>query len=395
MKNYIINNFSKGLVLSVRVHKKLVISNNRVKLILWHSLLYLCIIYNFHRYIFKYSHGGYPKEGYQQTPLLWQMGKFLIISFILSIIYYKCGFTSKVKKSVIVFYFFIFVIFTINVISGIIYKSFSTDELEYCVYAIMLFPLSIVCKNDLELLAKGLKDALTNCQLLILFSNWIVVYNYFVNKVLPFHAYEGVLLRFGGLWDDPNTLAIISVLMFGYSMMNKQYMYAALNVINVIWAISFSGYILLFVVAFYFFIKSNIRVAVKLAVAICAIIFVITAVLYSYGLLVAVYEAKKQSVEEHTTLDMKFNVLPLMESMQFHETWYFSINANYFPFSIVMSVSILCLFIRSIINKVITLQHLLIIIFFVANAFLPFLYMFPVNFLALVLLIFYLRKVYI
>lgn len=366
-----------------------------VKNIFWKLLIYLCIFYNFHRYIFKYSHGGYPKEGYQQTPLIWQMGKFIIISVLLLVIYSLSNFDKKVKKSLVIFYFFIFLILSINILSGFFYGSFSTDEIEYCLYAIMLLPMAILARPELESLAYEFKKSIYGCQVVLILSNWIIMYNYYANKVLPFHAYEGVLIRFGGFWDDPNTLAIFSVFLFGYAVINKQYLWALLNIFNVIVSISFGGYILLFVVGAYLLVKSSLSIKKKGFILFSFLFLLVTVLVYSADLISAIYDAKRESVSEHTTVDLLLSPIPLSNPIQFHETWFLSLNINYFPFSIVIDLFIALLLIKALLSKVISLQYILAIIFCVANIFLPFLYMFPINFVSLILLIFYLRGVYL
>lgn len=362
---------------------------------LWKILMYVCILYNFHRYIFKYSHGGYPKDGYQQTPLTWQIGKFVILGVILIVIYVLSDFDKKIKKSIVIFYFFIFLILSINILSGLIYKSFSTDEIEYCIYTIMLLPMGIMTKVEIESLACEFKKSMYNCQLIIIISNWIIIYNYYVNKVLPFHAYEGVLIRFGGFWDDPNTLAIFSAFLFGYAIINKQYLWALFNVINIVLSISFGGYILLFVIGIYLLVKSSISLKRKALILILCFSSLIVVLIYSADFISAIYDAKRESVSEHTTVDLLLSPVPLINPIQFHETWFISLNVNYFPFSILIDSFIIFLLMKALLSKVISLQYILIIIFCVASIFLPFLYMFPINFVSLILLIFYLREVYL
>src|SRR5919199_6931711 len=188
---------------------------NNITRVLWHLLFYLAVCYNFHRYIFKYSHGAFAKEGYQQTPLIWQLGKYILVIMILSLIYFNSRFSRRLPVSLLLFYAFIGIVLAINIISAVLYHEVMTDELEYVVFALTVLPLGLISKDDLKVLATEIDKILNVSQYIFIISNWIVIFNYFVFRIVPFHAYEGILLRFGGLWDDPNTFAIVSVLLMG------------------------------------------------------------------------------------------------------------------------------------------------------------------------------------
>jgi hypothetical protein len=360
---------------------------------LWYVLFSITIVYNFHRYIFKYSHGAYPKEGYQQTPLTWQAGKFFIVAAILAVIYLRSRFINRIPVSLLILYIFLTIVVITNVGSALIYGNLLTDEIEYSIFAFSVLPIAFLNKEGLAELKEGIEPALNTAQYVLIASNWIVIFNYFAFRIIPFHAYEGVLMRFGGLWDDPNALAIISVLLLGYALLKKQYVLAALHVLNVLLSISLNGYLLLFSLAAYFFLNTNKNRILKIIVFSSFIVFILLLAVINSEFLLRIYEAKRESIEQHATVDLAFSPLPLLQPVQFHETWLLSLNVNYFPFSLPITVAVIVIFVQFFLFKPKNLQRLLFILFFITNLFLPFLYMFPVNFIALLFLVLYAKGV--
>jgi len=377
------------MVIKPIVIPRLVLSTKMV----WYVLLYSCLLYNFHRYIFKYSHGGYPKEGYQQTPLIWQAGKFVLVAAILSVIYFRSKFYLKVPVSVIFFYLFVALIVIVNIVSSIVYSTISTDEFEYSIFAISVLPIAFISKESISGLAEDIKSILNECQYLIIFSNLLVIFNYFVLDILPFHAYRGVLLRFGGFWDDPNTFGIISVLLLGISVTNKQYILSGAHIINILLTVSLTSYILLVTFAAYYFINTSKNRILRIAVFVALFLAVILIAVLNADLLTQVYEAKRESIEQHATIDLNIKLIPLLQPIQFHETWLLSFNVNYFPLSLPVTALLVFLFVKFFLFDKKSLQRLMYILFFVSSLFLPFLYMFPINFLALLFFILYAKGV--
>jgi hypothetical protein len=377
------------MVIKSIVISRLVLSNKT----LWYILLYSCIIYNFHRYIFKYSHGGYPKEGYQQTPLVWQAGKFVLVSGILAIIYFRSKFSLKVPLSVIFFYAFVALIIIVNISSSIFYNTISTDEFEYSIFAVSVLPIAFISKESITGLAEDIKSILNESQYVIILSNFLVIFNYFVLDILPFHAYRGVLLRFGGFWDDPNTFGIISVLLLSISITNKQYVLSGAHILNILLTVSLTSYILLVTFAAYYFINTSKNRVLRISVFMALFLAVILVAVLNADLLTQVYEAKRESIEQHATIDLTVKLIPLLQPIQFHETWLLSFNVNYFPLSVPVTVLFVFLFVKFFLFDKKSLQRLMYILFFVSSLFLPFLYMFPINFLALLFFILYAKGV--
>lgn len=374
-----------NLFLSYRFHNL-----NRT---LWYILFFTLTVYNFHRYIFKYSHGAFAKDGYQQTPLVWQAGKFFVVAAILGIIYLRSRFINRIPISLLVVYSFLFIVLVTNLGSALLYGELLTDEIEYLIFAMSVFPIGFLNRDGINELKQIIGPALNTAQYILIVSNWIVIFNYFVFKIIPFHAYEGILMRFGGLWDDPNTLAIFSVLLLGYALMKQQYVLAGFHVLNVLLSISLNGYILLIALIAYFFFNTRKNKLVKIITFSSFIAFIILVSVANYEFFARVYEAKRESIEQHTTVDLMFNFFPLLQPVQFHESWFLSLNVNYFPFSVPITTGFLVLFIRFFLFDANSVQRLMFILFFITNLFLPFLYMFPINFIALLFLVLYAKGV--
>jgi hypothetical protein len=380
---------------------KIAISNNlhflskyrSLSKVSWFALFIVLVTYNFHRYIFKYSHGAFAKDDYQQTPLSWQVGKFIIVTVILSVIYFKGKFSLRFPFSLILFYAFLCIIIIVNVSSGVFYNTILTDEFEYSIFAISLIPVAFITKESFSGLAEDIKSILNTCQYIIIFSNLLVIFNYFVLDILPFHAYRGVLLRFGGLWDDPNTFGIISVFLLGLSVTNKQYVLSGAHIVNILLTVSLTSYILLITFAAYFFINTSKNRVLRISVFVALFLSVILVAVLNADLLTQVYEAKRESIEQHATIDLGFKLIPLLQPIQFHETWLLSFNVNYFPLSVPVTLLLVFLFVKFFLFDKKSLQRLMYILFFVSSLFLPFLYMFPINFLAFLLFVLYAKGV--
>lgn len=361
--------------------------------VVWHVLIYGCLLYNFHRYIFKYSHGGFAKEGYQQTPLIWQAGKFGFVLLIMALIYINSRFVSKIPTVLVFIYAFLMIVLVTNIISIFVYQQIATDEIEYLLYAFTLLPVCFFSKSDLKTIGEEIYPVLNVSQYIIIVSNWVVIGNYFLFGVVPFHAYEGVLLRFGGLWDDPNTLAIISAFFLGYSIFRKQYILAGIHIVNILLAISFNGYFLMIATLAYCFLKSESSKITRMLV-VSAFTIVAFALVYSnLDLMISIYEAKQESVEQHSTISVEFSWLPFVNPVQFQETWWISMFINYFPLSMGVIVISIWAAVKAFFSETRSLQHLLFVLFFISNLFLPFLYMFPLNFISLLFLILYFKGV--
>lgn len=362
---------------------------------LWYCLFIILVSYNFHRYILKYSHGAFAKAGYQQTPFIWQVGKYIIVGVILALIYLRSKFTTHIPTILCFFYAYITYVLCINIGSIFFYHEVMTDELEYVVFSFILLPLGFIVQKDIEVIANEIKPFLNISQYILILSNWIVVFNYYAFNIIPFHAFGGIMMRYGGLWDDPNTFAIISVLLIGYALSQKQYVLVFLHIINVLLTISLNGYLLLLTLIVYWFLANSKRKILNatLFVVIAGLITIL--IIHNLDDINQLYQAKRQSIEQHSTLSiLNFYWIPFLQPIIFHETWFLSSSINYFPVSIIF-ISILSFnFLLFFVYKPRSIQRLLFILFFVTSMFLPFLYMFPINFIAVLFLVLYAKGIH-
>jgi hypothetical protein len=362
--------------------------------VLWYLIFIISICYNFHRYLLKYSHGAFLKSGYEQTPLSWQVGKYLLIAILLGLIYLRSRFTFQIPVKLLLFHAFIGFVLFINCGSILIYNEVSTDELEYVVFSLLLLPLGFVKKADLQLLADEMSSILNASQYVLILSNWFVIFNYYAFDIIPFHAFKGILMRYGGLWDDPNTFAIITVLLAGYAMMHKQYYLVAIHIINILLTISLNGYLLLLVFIAYWFLNNPKNRLFHISLFIILISLIALLVIINLDYAIQIYEAKKESIDQHSSLSsLNFYWLPWLQPILFHETWFVSVNINYFPVSVIFTLVTVIIFVRFFLFRPRSIQRLMFILFFVTSMFLPFLYMFPINFIALLFLVLYTKGV--
>ncbi|RIV22382.1 hypothetical protein DYU11_15295 [Fibrisoma montanum] len=360
---------------------------------MWYLLFLLSIGYNFHRYLLYYSNGALGKEGYQQTPFVWQVGKYILVAGVLSVIYINSRFTRRIPAKLLAVYALIGLILLINVGSVLLFGKVSTEELEYVVFALLVLPIGFIAKDELYPVADQIDRMLNITQYLLIASNLYVILGYLLFRRIPFHAYEGILMRFGGLWDDPNTFAIISVLMLGYALFKKQYVLAGFHIVNVLLTVSLNGYLLLITLVSYWFLNTPTNRLLRVVLFIGLLVLFALGVAYNLEYAVQIYEAKRESIEQHSSFYMDFYPIPLLQPIVFHETWFLSMNVNYFPFSVPFTVAALVVFVRFFLFKPKSLQRLMFILFFVTSLFLPFLYMFPVNFLAFLLLALYTKGI--
>ena len=362
--------------------------------ILWHLLFYTSICYGFHRYIFKYSHGAFAKEGYQQTPLVWQAGKFVLIAVLLGLIYLNSRFATRISVKLLLLYTFLSFVLIVNIGSFLLYDTLLTDELEYLIYALLLLPLCFIAREELQIIENEISVIINVLQYILIGSNAIVIFNYFAFDIIPFHAYRGALMRFGGLWDDPNTFAICSVLFMGYALAKKQYLLVSVHAISVLLTVSFNGYLLLFGSLCYWILGSTKNRFLYLGLFAGLISILMVLVFYNLDYAISIYMAKRESINQHSSIaTLTFSGMPFLQPVLFHETWFLSELINYFPFSILFTLTMAVIFVRFLLFETRTIQRLLFILFFITSLFLPFLYMFPINFIALLFLVLYIRGV--
>lgn len=355
-------------------------------------LFLLLLVYNYHRYILKYGHEEFVKGDYQPTPFVWKVGKYILVAACLLIIYTQSRFTLRVNKKIIALYILIIILLIINLLSGLLYSVFSTDELEYLMFTIMLLPMTLVDGSQLKADIKLNESFLSVAHYIVIGSNWIVIANYFLFDRIPFHSYESVMIRFGSLWDDPNPFSIFNVFLMAYAIFNKRYFIAFLHFANVLLAISLNGYILLIVVAGYFLLNNRLWLINSIWLVLLFVAMLWLAYI-NLDLLKAFYELKQGSIEGHAASDFSFQWLPLLQPLIMHETWLLSFTVNYFPISVPIVGGLFWFFLQCFFFLPKSSQRLYYILFFVTSCFLPFLYMFPINVIGIYWMVLYIKQV--
>ena len=92
--------------------KRSVLSKDNLIIIFLKLLLIVIVFYNFHRYLFKYGSVDFvdvTTEGglYSPSPLIWQLGKYIVVLFIMVVIYLLSSYQKGFNISGLVFYLFI------------------------------------------------------------------------------------------------------------------------------------------------------------------------------------------------------------------------------------------------------------------------------------------------
>jgi hypothetical protein len=369
----------------------MIFSRAQIREYLYKIVFYVLLLYNFHRYIFKYNSEG-TSPTYTNTPLIWKVFKYLILIVLLAIFYACSSYKKKVSQWFWIIYPLVCIVLLVNVLNFVIYHDFDMEEVEYCflffLLALYWFDTSSVFDTHINF------DRLLTVGAIVLFlSNAIAIGNYYLFDRLPALGYEGGLVRFGGFWDDPNSFGIVSVFFFYYFINKRRYILTALSFISIIFTASFTAYFLFVCAIAYWVFITYKRYNKKWLMLGVGIVISIAAVLYAFwDLIWDVYQIKSESINEHLQAKMIFNFFPLQNtSMQFSENWYESSFYNYFPFSIIIHLAFLMLLLSLFINANLRDYKFFLFLFVVATFFFSMLYTFPLNFIFMVLLIDYLK----
>lgn len=390
---------------SISIPLKINLTAENINTFLFKALFLILAFYNFHRYLFKYGSADFTSEvkEYTPTPIQWQLGKYIIVAFIMAGIYFTGKYNRLVKKEFIFFYLLLTYILLINIASGIIYKrvinfslgevvinSLNFDELEYIVFGFFLLPMVFLKFNNKLLTQENLKKVINLFTWISILSNIIVIINYFVFDILPFHSFKGTsFIRFGGFWDDPNGFSIINCFFLFNAFAQRNLKTAIPLIINIILAISFTGYVLLFTIIGYFMFRNP----KMLILGILFLLFLAGVAYANIETIQSILELKKGSLEAHANTEFNLVLFPLLQPLIFHETWYFSFNINYPPFSYLATSIIFIQLIKFYFIDSFTIQKSFFIIFFIASFFLPVVYIFPLNFILLFFGILFLKNI--
>ena len=349
------------------------------------------LLYNFHRYIFKYNAEG-TSPTYANTPLVWKIGKYIILSMILVVFYAVLNYTQKISKWFLVIYGLILLVLVINLLNFIIYGVFDTEETEYCYWFLLLIPYCF-SEDSIFSIKLNYDKLLTVAAVILFLSNGLALANYFLTGRLPALGYEGGLSRFGGFWDDPNSFGIICVFYFYYFVRRERYFLTGIAVVSIIITFSFTAYLLLLLSIVYWTIPTYKTFNKKWALfGISTFLLLAGIFVYFFDLIMSLYEIKSVSVSEHLTKKMIFNLVPLDHSpLQFSENWFESSFYNYFPLSIIIHLCFLILFLSLFKNGKYKDLKFFFFLFIAASAFFSMLYTFPINFIFIFLLTDYIK----
>jgi hypothetical protein len=351
----------------------------------------ILLLYDFHRYIFKYNSEG-TSPTYTNTPLVWKVGKYVLLTAAVALFFSGIKYTLKVNRWFWYIYGVIAVILVINLVNFIIYGVFDTEETEYCFWFALLIPYWFTEESVFNFKFNYHKLIIWSMAILYA-SNIIAIANYYFTGRLPALGYEGGLVRFGGFWDDPNSFGIICTFFFYYFIKRGNYLVAALSIINIVLTFSFTAYFLLFLSIGFWIFTSYVRYNIKWLLFGVGVVAVIGAfVLVYFDALSDLYQIKAESVNEHLTQKMIFNPIPLLNApIQFSENWYESSFYNYFPFSILIHLGFLILLLSLFLSAKNKDLKFFFFLFIVASFFFSMLYTFPLNFLFIFLLIDYIK----
>ena len=354
-------------------------------------MYWFVVLYNFHRYIFKYNSEG-TSPTYANTPLIWQIGKYLIL-FVLLPIFYSClHYRKKLYKEYAVIYFWIFFVVLINILNFFAWGSIFVDEIEYCIWFVAFLPYCFAVQ-DLNSLGIDFEKILKWTAIILFISNLIAVANFYLFGRLPALAYEGGLVRFGSFWDDPNSFGIICVFFAFYFLDRGKLILSMASFANILITVSFASY-LLCVAAVAFWTFRNYKSIDKkwLLIGLGLMFILIISVIIYFDKLYDLYLIKEDSVMAHLVDNLVFSFYPLQNSgLQFSENWYVSVFYNYFPFSIILWLITFYFFI----NLFVTISNREIKFFFFLMLFSMFffstLYSFPLNVVFAIILLDYFK----
>jgi hypothetical protein len=350
------------------------------------------LLYNFHRYIFKYNSEG-TSPTYTNTPLIWKVGKYLILSMIMACFLSCVNYASRVNKWFVFTYLVVLIILLVNFLNFFIYGVFDAEETEYCFWFLLLTAYWFT-EDSVFNININYNKLLTNTALVLFISNGIVIANYYATGRLPALAYEGGLVRFGGFWDDPNAFGIVCVFYFFYFINRQKYILSCIALVNIVLTFSFTSYFLLLIsIGYWIFTAYNIynKKWILFGIFICSLIAMV--IVHYFDLIKDLYDVKAESVNEHLTKQLVFNIWPLQNSpLQFSENWYESSFYNYFPVSVLIHLAFLLLSLSLFKNSKDKELKFYFFLFIVGSFFFSMLYIFPLNFIFIFLLIDYLKR---
>lgn|GEM_PF-1838017 len=357
------------------------------------AIFVFILAYNCHRYLLMYN-SSHTSPTYNDTPLSWQLAKYFVLIFLLFFLFGIQRFgPAKIKFLTLLFCIAVFILF-VNILNFLLYESILTDELEYTLFFFLLVPLFFVRWNLIDYIVQKHDSIFHSAAIFFIITDFYVVANYLVNRRLPALGYEGGLVRFGGLWDDPNGFGFMCTFLFFWSYSKKKILLAVLLLLCVGLTSSISA-VLIFIISLIYWSRINYaRLNKRIFILICSVIMggLVAASLF-WTKIVELVQHKMESITEHTTFNLKFSLLPLVRGpLQFHETWMAAFFVNYFPVSLVVIVLFLYFLTSAFLSKKKDFLQYYLFIFILGNLFIPFFYDFPLNLIFFLFLIIHYRQ---
>lgn len=350
----------------------------------------LMIFYLSYRYPFGIN-SSTTSPTYIDTPLYLQVGKYLLLLFVIGFLCIRgvCSDASKINLKVLVVIFFII---TYSIIKFVIYDSLEfVNQLPSYVLPIMF--VSLIDKVELKALNNPIKWLL----IISLCVNLLQVSLYFLYGRLPALAYENsVSVRFGSFLDDPNGFAILCFLLVGWGhvfLCKKVFVRACVQsmlFITILLTQSLTA-IAISVLVYGFLYCRDKYIIIFTFLSICVFLY-----FNLYERLLLIFELKQGSIDQHADvsliLDDISRVLFGGDYSPTESWWIFSLNTN----GVLITVSVFLWCIYSIFkcyslyrlagddlpSRAVSFSIFIFsIAFFMASFNLPLFDVFPINFL--------------
>ncbi|MEI9919620.1 MAG: hypothetical protein WDO14_12580 [Bacteroidota bacterium] len=359
------------------------------------SLYLLLLLYNCHRYILKVNFTG-TSPTYSDTPFFWKILKYIILIIILAVLYGVTRFRKGIKtKAPIILLGLLIFFLIVNFFNTIIYGIVFFDELEYQIYFLLFLPFFFIDTRILDYIQDKLPRLLRITTWFLVLSQMFVVGNYFLYGRLPALAFESTLVRFGGLWDDPNGFGFMCIFLLYLNFIGKRYFVCLLLLPCAFLTYSLAAFVLLVMGFFYWSGLASLRLRKDMVLMLALfIVGTIIAVGAYFDRISAFIKLKQRSIGIHSSFDLQFSPIPLLNGpLQFHETWLYSFLFNYFPISVFAALLIFYFMVNALISRNKTVPEFYVYMFLVGSCFIPFMYDFPLNcFFMMFLALFFYQK---
>ena len=320
----------------------------------------MIFFYNFHKYIFQYGDTG-TSPTYSDTPVIWKLSKYVILfstcTYIIAV--------NKIRLKFVLNNWILIFLMSFNLLALIFYFLRSGEvifeELEYIVWFILYLILLAVDEKLIIEIANYFDENIKLIIGILFLGNVFAISNYLIFGRLPALAFEGILVRFGGLWDDPNGFGFLCSVFTAMAYKNKWWIILIGLVVSICLTFSISSFInFLFILLFFNFNNQILD-----------------------------FSALKQgSIEQHTDFgNTAFSLFaPLTNKYVKYETWLFGYFVNYTPISLFGLFLIFFYWIKKILSNDRSFFSIYIIVFIFGNLFIPLIEDFPISLLFFIFL---------